>query len=51
MLGAFVGNVAFQIMVLESALVVPQSICTVGIKRIGGIVVSPGIFSNSVAAC
>lgn len=42
MLGAFVGNVAFQIMILESAVVVPQSISRVGIKRI---VVSTGIFS------
>lgn len=51
MLGAFVGNVAFQMMVLESAVVVPQSICAVGIERIGDIVVSVGIFPNSVAVC
>lgn len=36
---------------LESAVVVPQSVCTVGIKRIGDIVVSAGIFPNSAAAC
>lgn len=51
MLGAFAGNVAFQTMVLESAALVPQSFCTVGIKRTGGIAVETGIFSNSVAAC